>query len=147
MSHKRFANPLWHLIDARGQVLGRLSTQIAHILRGKHKPTFSPNYDCGDYVVVINAAEVKLTGRKYEDKKYTWHTGYVGGLKQRTVKEQMNIKPEEVVRKAVLGMLAKNALRDRLARKLRIFPGNRHLHEDILPQGTECILTSQRQLE
>lgn len=140
MSTPRFSKPLWHLIDARNQIVGRLATQVTHILKGKHKPTFSPNYDCGDYVVIINAKNVKFTGNKFKDKKYTWHTGYVGGLKQMTVKEQMEKKPEEVIRKAVLGMLAKNTLRARLARKLRIFPGEEHLHEDMLPKGTKSIL-------
>jgi len=136
MSSPRFAKPLWHLIDARNQVLGRLATQITSLLRGKHKPNFSPQWDCGDYVVVINAQEVKLTGNKVNGKKYTWHTGYPGGLKQMTVKEQLDRKPEEVLRKAVLGMLAKNTLRYRIARKLRIFPGSNHLHEDKLPPET-----------
>jgi large subunit ribosomal protein L13 len=97
MSHIRFANPVWHLIDAKGQVLGRLATQIVHVLKGKHKPTFSPNYDCGDYVVVINAREVKLTGNKMTDKVYRWHTGYPGGLKQITVERLLEKKPEEVM--------------------------------------------------
>ena len=96
MSHSRFSKPVWHLIDARNQVLGRLASQVVMILRGKHKPTFSPNYDCGDYVVIINANDVKLTGKKYEDKVYRWHTGYPGGLKEKSVKEFMNSKPEEV---------------------------------------------------
>jgi large subunit ribosomal protein L13 len=135
-TNPKFARPLWHLVDARGQVLGRLATQLTHILRGKHKPTFQPNADCGDYVVVINAADVKLTGNKVTDKKYTWHTGWVGGLKQMTVKQQLAHKPEEVVRKAVLGMMPKNNLRKIIATKLRIFPGDKHLHEDMLPPGT-----------
>mmetsp|Transcript_5561 Transcript_5561/g.5745 ORF Transcript_5561/g.5745 Transcript_5561/m.5745 type:complete len:142 (+) Transcript_5561:74-499(+) len=139
MSHSRFANPLWHIVDAKGQVVGRLASQITHILKGKHKPTFSPHYDCGDYVVVINAKDVKFTGRKYHDKLYTWHTGYPGGLKQMPVKKLLDHKPEEVLRKAVLGMLAKNKLRKRMAYKLRIFPGSRHLHEDKLPPGTPSI--------
>jgi large subunit ribosomal protein L13 len=96
MSTPRFANPVWHLIDGKDQIVGRLATQIAHLLRGKHKPTFSRNYDCGDYIVVINAKDVKLTGRKVDDKMYTWHTGHPGGLKQRNVKTQMDKNPEEV---------------------------------------------------
>jgi large subunit ribosomal protein L13 len=96
MSNIKFSRPLWHLVDAQGKICGRLATQIAHIIRGKHKPNWCPNYDCGDYVVVINAKEVKFTGNKVEDKKYTWHTGYVGGLKQRTVRQQLEMKPEEV---------------------------------------------------
>jgi large subunit ribosomal protein L13 len=135
-SNPRFARPLWHLVDARGQVVGRLATQLVHILKGKHKPTFSPNYDCGDYVVVINAAEVKLTGNKVEDKKYRWHTGYPGGLKERTATQQLARNPEEILRKAVLGMMAKNNLRNLISTKLRIFPGENHLHVDKLPEGT-----------
>lgn len=96
MSNVRFSKPLWHLIDAKGQVVGRLATQVAHILRGKHKPSFTPNYDCGDYVVIINAKDVKFTGDKVDQKKYRWHTGYPGGLKEITVKEQLEKKPEEV---------------------------------------------------
>jgi len=90
-------NPLWHLIDARGQVVGRLATQIGHIIRGKHKPNYCPNYDCGDYVVVINAQDIKFTGKKVDQKLYTWHTGYPGGLKQIPVKTQLLRKPEEVI--------------------------------------------------
>jgi large subunit ribosomal protein L13 len=97
MANKRFASPLWHLIDAKDQVVGKLATQIVHILRGKHKPTFSPNYDCGDYVVVVNAKYVKFTGKKLDQKKYIWHTGYPGGLKQITARELLFKKPEEVL--------------------------------------------------
>ena len=96
MSHVRFSKPLWHLVDARDQVVGRMASQIVGILRGKHKPNFSPNYDCGDYVVIINAAEVKFTGQKKTDKLYTWHTGYPGGLKQKSVRDVLQSKPEEV---------------------------------------------------
>jgi len=96
MSSPKFMNPLWHLIDARGQIVGRLASQVVHILKGKHKPTFSPNYDCGDYVVIINARDVKFTGEKKQNKLYTWHTGYPGGLKQIPVKNQLTRKPEEV---------------------------------------------------
>lgn len=96
MSNPRFAKPLWHLVDARNQVVGRLASQITHLLKGKHKPTFSPNYNCGDYVVVINAAHAKFTGNKHSDKLYRWHTGYPGGLKEISVKELLDKKPEEV---------------------------------------------------
>jgi len=147
MSNARFRKPLWHLIDARNQVVGRLATQIVKIIRGKHKPSWSPNYDCGDYCVVINAREVKFTGKKYDDKKYTWHTGFPGGLKQMPVKELMERKPEEVLRKAVLGMLAKNVLRYRIARKLRIFPGEEHLHEEFLKkEETTSVLVDAKNL-
>ena len=96
MSHVRFHQPVWHLVDAKNKIVGRLATQISRILRGKHKPTFTPNYDCGDYVVVINAKHVKLTGRKYDQKEYIWHTGYPGGLKRRSVRDQLEMQPEEV---------------------------------------------------
>ena len=143
MSNARFARPLWHLIDAQNQVAGRLATQVVRILRGKHKPTFTPNYDCGDYVVIVNAEKVKFTGKKITDKKYTWHTGYPGGIKHMTVKEQLEKKPEEVLRKTIMGMLAKNNLRKSIGRKLRIFPGSTHLHYDMLPEGTEPINRSK----
>ena len=97
MAHKRFAKPMWHLVDARDQLVGRLATQIAPILRGKHKPTFSPNYDCGDYVVIINAKHCKFSGKKDQQKKYSWHTGYPGGIRHITPAELRNKnKPEEV---------------------------------------------------
>lgn len=136
MSSPKFMKPLWHLVDAKNQIVGRLATQIGHILRGKHKPTFCPNYDCGDYVVIINAKYVKFTGSKLADKRYRWHTGYPGGLKEMAPKVLLDRKPEEVLRKAVLGMLPKNNLRRMQARKLRIFPGELHLHTDKLPLGT-----------
>lgn len=96
MSTRQFSRPVWHLIDARNQVVGRLATQITGILRGKHKPTFTPHNDCGDYVVVINAKDVKFTGKKVDQKLYTWHTGFPGGIKHKTVKNQLEDKPEEV---------------------------------------------------
>lgn len=96
MSNPRFSRPLWHLVDARDQIVGHVAGQIAKVLKGKHKPSFTPHYDCGDYVVVINAKHVKFTGKKVEQKMYQWHTGYAGGLKERSVKEQLLHKPEEV---------------------------------------------------
>lgn len=120
----------FRLVDAQGQVVGRLASQIATILQGKDKPTFKPNADDGDVVVVINCAEVELTGRKWDQKLYRSHSGYPGGLKERTAKEQFARKPDFVLRQAVLGMLPKNNLRRSMARKLRIFPGERHAFED-----------------
>ena len=96
MANVRFSKPLWHLVDARNQTVGRMASQIVKVLRGKHKPTYSPNYDCGDYVVIINAAEINFTGNKKNDKLYTWHTGYPSGLKQKSVRDVLNDKPEEV---------------------------------------------------
>lgn len=93
----RFSQPLWHLVDAKDKVAGRLATQIVTLIRGKHKPNYTPWYDCGDYVVVINAKDVKFTGDKVKQKNYVWHTGYPGGIKQRSVRDQLKIKPEEVL--------------------------------------------------
>lgn len=142
--NSRFSRPLWHLVDAENQVAGRLATQVVRILRGKHKPTYTPNFDCGDYVVIVNAEKVKFTGNKLTDKQYTWHTGYPGGIKHMSVKEQLDRKPEEVLRKTIMGMLAKNNLRKSFGRKLRIFPGSTHLHYDMLPEDTEPINISKK---
>mmetsp|Transcript_8796 Transcript_8796/g.9312 ORF Transcript_8796/g.9312 Transcript_8796/m.9312 type:complete len:142 (+) Transcript_8796:28-453(+) len=141
MSNIRFSKPLWHLVDAKDKIVGRLATKISHILRGKHKPNFSPNYDCGDYVVVINAQYVKFTGAKETKFKYRWHTGYPGGLKEMTPEVLRQHKPEEIIRHAVLGMLPKNSLRRRQSLKLRIFPGSKHLHYDVLPEGSPSIIS------
>lgn len=116
----------WHVVDAKGQVLGRLASQLAPILRGKHKPTYAPNVDCGDYVVVLNAKDIVLTGNKWNNKLYRWHTGYPGGLKQRTAKELFARKPEAVLRKAVFGMLPRNRMRALQDKKLKIFLGEAH---------------------
>jgi large subunit ribosomal protein L13 len=96
MSHRRFARPMWHLVDAKDQLVGRIATQIAPILRGKHKPTFSPNYDCGDYVVIINAQDCKFSGSKDKQKTYSWHTGFPGGVKHTNPAALRADKPEEV---------------------------------------------------
>lgn len=116
----------FRLIDAKDQVLGRLATHISTILQGKDKPTYQPHLDEGDVVVVINAEKFAVTGRKMTDKVYRWHTGYPGGLKERTLKEQVARKPEEVIRKAVERMLPKNRLRVSRMRKLRLFAGEEH---------------------
>ncbi|GBG68430.1 hypothetical protein CBR_g2974 [Chara braunii] len=116
----------WRLFNAKDQVLGRIATQIAVVLMGKDKPTYTPNKDDGDVCVVVNAQHVALTGRKMTDKVYKWHTGYPGGLKERTVAEQMMKDPTEVIRKAVLRMLPRNKLRDDRSLKLRIFNDDEH---------------------
>lgn len=116
----------WHLIDARGQIVGRLASQISPLIQGKHKPTFERNVDCGDHVVVVNAKEVVLTGSKWDKKLYRWHTGYPGGLKERTAKDMLERKPEEVLRKAVYGMLPKNKMRALQDKKLCIFADEEH---------------------
>merc|ERR1712071_653618 len=101
----------WHLIDASDQTVGRLATTIASLLKGKHKPTYRPNGDCGDYVVVINSEKVQFSGKKWGDKYYRWHTGYPGGLKERKASDMLERKPTEILRKAVLGMLTRTNLR------------------------------------
>lgn len=119
----------WYVVDAEGQTLGRLATQIATILRGKHKPTFTPHMDMGDYVIVVNAAKVKVTGRKEEQKIYYTHSRYPGGIKQRTYSEQMSKHPDRVLRIAVRGMLPKNTLGKAQLLKLKIFAGPEHPHQ------------------
>lgn len=122
----------WHVVDAKGQVVGRLASQIAPILCGKHKPTYAPNVDCGDHLVVINAKDLVFTGDKWNQKLYRWHTGYPGGLKQRTAKEMFERKPEEILRKAVYGMLPKNKMRKLQIQKLNIFLDDEHeLHDKV----------------
>jgi large subunit ribosomal protein L13 len=119
----------WYLIDAENKVLGRLATEIAKILRGKNKVYFSPDVECGDNVIVINAEKVRLTGNKIEDKIYRWHTGYPGGLKERTAKMMLEKKPEFLIYHAVKGMLPKNKLRDKLLKNLKIYKGASHPHQ------------------
>ncbi|KAM6549635.1 hypothetical protein CsatB_021311 [Cannabis sativa] len=116
----------WRVFDAKGQVLGRLASQISTVVQGKDKPTYAPNRDDGDMCIVLNAKDVCVTGRKLTDKFYRWHTGYVGHLKERSLKDQMAKDPTEVIRKAVLRMLPRNKLRDDRDRKLRIFTGSEH---------------------
>ena len=116
----------WVLVDASDLVLGRLASQIAHVLRGKHKPTFVPHWDCGDYVVVTNAAKVKLTGNKKEKKQYYHHSGYVGGIKEISAKRMLETKPEQIVRLAVKRMLPKNKLASKVLQNLKIFSGAEH---------------------
>mmetsp|Transcript_27553 Transcript_27553/g.44079 ORF Transcript_27553/g.44079 Transcript_27553/m.44079 type:complete len:212 (+) Transcript_27553:261-896(+) len=122
----------YRLVDARGEVLGRLAAKLSLLLMGKDKPTYEPYISNGDVVVVVNAAEVKLTGRKMEDKKYYRHTGYVGNLVTRTAKEMMEREPTFVLRKAVERMLPKNKLRDDMMRKFRTFPGEEHPFTDVV---------------
>ncbi|MFY9688301.1 MAG: 50S ribosomal protein L13 [Candidatus Acidiferrales bacterium] len=117
----------WFVVDAEGQVLGRLATRIARLLIGKDKASFTPSLDCGDHVVVINAELVRLTGNKIDQKIYRHHSGYPGGLKEIPIRRMLEKRPEEVIREAVLGMLPKNKLRARRAKKLRIYAGKEAL--------------------
>ena len=118
----------WRLVDADGRTLGRLATEIADVLRGKHKPVYTPHVDTGDFVVVVNAEKVRVTGKKLEQKIYYRHSGYPGGLRQRTLAEQLERRPEEVLRKAVRGMLPKNTLAAAQLRKLKVYAGPEHPH-------------------
>lgn len=119
----------WYLIDAKGKTLGRIATQIANILRGKNKPTFTPHVDTGDFVVVINAKHVKLTGKKWDQKIYYRHSGYMGGLKAITAAKMREEFPERLIIHAVKGMLPKNRLSNRLITKLKVYPEDDHPHE------------------
>ena len=129
------ANRKWWVIDLENQVLGRAATQIASLLRGKHKPTYTPHVDDGDFVVVINADKVKLTGRKWDKKTYYRHTGYVGGIKSTTATEMRERNPEEIIRLAVKGMLPRGPLGRAQLKKLKIYIENEHPHEAQNPQS------------
>ena len=127
----------WYLVDATDKTLGRLSSKIASMLRGKHKPIFTPHVDCGDYVVVINAEKVKVTGKKVEDKEYKRHSGYPGGLKTVTLEKMLEDKPEDVMIHAVKGMLPKGKLGRQMLKKLRVYKGAEHDHSAQKPEKLE----------
>ena len=127
----------WYVVDAEGMVLGRLASQVAAILRGKHKATFTPNIDTGDYVIIVNAEKVKLTGNKTEQKEYKRYSGYTGGLKITTFKDMMAKHPERIVEHAVVGMLPHNRLGRQMAKKLRVVVGPDHKHEAQMPEKLE----------
>ena len=118
----------WHLVDAQGQILGRLAVQVSGLLRGKHKPIFTPHVDCGDSVIVVNAEKIRVTGNKLETKLYQRYSGYPGGLKKEPLQHLLSRRPTEVFRHAVAGMLPKNPLGRRLAKRLRIYAGPSHPH-------------------
>lgn len=125
----------WHLVDAEGKILGRLAARVAILLRGKHKPTFTPNVDTGDHVVVINAGKIRLTGDKFRTKVYHRHTGYPGGLKSVTADRLHAKKPTAMVTKAITGMLPKNPLGKKMAKKLRVYAGATHPHQAQRPES------------
>jgi large subunit ribosomal protein L13 len=127
----------WFVVDADSKVLGRLASKVAQVLRGKHKPNYSPHLDCGDYVIIINAEKIKVTGKKMVQKMYYRHSGYPKGFKSENLKTLMSRKPEEVLRHAVCGMLPKGPLGRALMRKLRIFKGTEHHHEAQNPVPVE----------
>lgn len=119
----------WHIFDAKDQILGRFATELAKILMGKHKPTFTPHLDTGDFIVVINAKEVRVTGKKREQKLYRYHTGYMGGLREHNLEWMLEHKPDQVVRLAVKRMLPKTKLGRKMLSKLKVYGGAEHRHE------------------
>jgi large subunit ribosomal protein L13 len=127
----------WYLVDAEGKTLGRLATQIADTLRGKRKPQYTPHVDTGDFVVVVNAEKIQVTGNKLDQKRYYRHSGYPGGLRSRTLREQLERRPTEVLRVAVKGMLPKNRLARQQLTKLKIYAGPEHPHEAQNPKALE----------
>ncbi len=127
----------WYVVDAEGKVLGRLASEIAKILRGKHKVYYQPDVDCGDFVIVVNAEKIRVTGKKLEQKIYYRHSNYPGGLKARSLKWMLEHKPEEVIRLAVKRMLPKNRLGHRMLKKLKVYRGPEHPHQAQKPEPLE----------
>ncbi|HOW37376.1 MAG TPA: 50S ribosomal protein L13 [Candidatus Izemoplasmatales bacterium] len=134
MANENTVERKWFVVDAAGQVLGRLATEVATVLRGKHKPTFTPHVDCGDYVIVINADKIELTGDKWLDKKYYSHSHYPGGLRTKSAKDLLEKFPERLVELAVKGMLPKTKLGDANYKKLFVYAGNEHKHQAQKPE-------------
>lgn len=127
----------WYVIDAEGQTLGRLASRIAPILKGKHKPIYTPHLDCGDFVVVVNARKVRVTGRKLDQKFYHHHSGYPGGLTSINLRDQLGRYPERVIQSAIRGMLPKNKLGRRMIKKLKVYAGDSHPHQAQNPRPLE----------
>jgi large subunit ribosomal protein L13 len=127
----------WYVVDAEGQTLGRLAAKIAPILKGKHKPTYTPHLDCGDFVIVVNAEKVRVTGRKPDQKMYYHHSGYPGGIRRTDLRDQLARHPESVLEEAVRGMLPKNRLGRRMVKKLKVYAGASHPHEAQQPKALE----------
>jgi large subunit ribosomal protein L13 len=127
----------WYVVDAEGKTLGRLSTRIADTLRGKGKPGYTPHVDTGDFVIVVNAEKIRVTGKKLDEKLVRWHSCYPGGLKKRTLREQLERRPTEVIRRSVKGMLPKNKLASAQIRKLKIYAGPEHPHTAQSPKALE----------
>lgn len=128
LAKKETVQPKWHIVDAEGQVLGRLAVKIANVLRGRHKSTYTPHVDTGDYVIVVNAEKVVVTGKKEDQKKYMFFSGYVGGESYRSITEQRTRNPQFIIEHAVKGMLPKNRLARQMLKKLRVFAGPEHTH-------------------
>lgn len=137
MQKKETVERKWYVIDAEGKPLGRVASKAAHMLRGKHKPTFTPHIDCGDYIIIVNAEKVLLTGNKLNDKKYYNHSMYAGGLRERTAKEMRQDYPVEMVERAVKGMLPHNRLGRQMYKKLFVYAGEDHKHAAQMPKVLE----------
>jgi large subunit ribosomal protein L13 len=133
-TEQALAQRRWYVVDAQDKILGRMATEIVKVLRGKHKPVYTPNVDAGDFVIVVNARGVKLTGKKLDKKIYYRHTEYPGGIRERTAATMLAEKPEELVRLAVKGMLPKNRLSRKLVTKLKVYPGPEHPHDAQKPE-------------
>ncbi len=129
MAKKEEVKRNWYIVDAEGQTLGRLASKISPILTGKNKPTYTPYVDTGDYVILLNAEKVKLTGNKKADKMFRWHTGYMGGLKERTYGEMLEKQPRKVLERSIKGMLPKSKLGKAMGKKLKVYAGTEHPHE------------------
>ncbi|MFS0644937.1 50S ribosomal protein L13 [Siminovitchia sp. 179-K 8D1 HS] len=127
----------WYVVDAEGKTLGRLASEVASILRGKHKPTYTPHIDTGDHVIIINAEKIELTGNKWSDKMYYRHSGYLGGIKQRTAQEMREKQPQKMLELAIKGMLPKGPLGRQMYRKLHVYAGPEHPHQAQQPQTYE----------
>ncbi|MBM3214280.1 50S ribosomal protein L13 [Candidatus Poribacteria bacterium] len=136
-SHVATASSEWVVVDAAGKTLGRLASQVAAILRGKHKPTFTPNVNMGDNVIVINAERIRITGRKREQKLYRRHTSYMGGLRSVMLDEMLERDPADVVRRAIVGMLPHTSLGDDMRTRIRVYAGSQHPHEAQTPRTVE----------
>ena len=137
MATPQTVNPEWFVVDAEGMTVGRLATQIATVLRGKHKPTYTPHVDTGDFVVVVNADKVRFTGNKLDQKMYWWHTGHPGGIRGRTAREMLERQPEEILTAAVRGMLPKNPLGRKMLSKMKVYAAAEHPHEAQQPTPLE----------
>ena len=134
MAKAQTADRKWYIADASGKVLGRFASEIAHRLRGKHKATYTPHVDTGDFIVVVNAEKIVLTGKKMTDKIYYSYSGYPGGLRETTAGKMLAVKPEDLIRIAVQGMLPKTNLGRRMLKKLKVYSGNAHIHEAQCPK-------------
>lgn len=137
MATEQTTDRKWFVVDAENKVVGRLAAEIASRLRGKHKAVFTPHADTGDFIVVVNAEKVRLTGRKLDQKVYYRYSGFIGGLKEQTAKKQLASKPEDVLRHAVKGMLPKNSLGRRMFKKLKVYSGPEHPHQAQQPESLE----------